>query len=256
MGDRVEIVSVDASNVEKEGFFCRKSKRKSPGYKRKSEWLEHRFAEGMRIKILHENGRSVGFIEYVPGQNAWRAVNATDYVVIHCIWVVGRAKEKGYGTRLLNECIEDARNSGAHGVAMVTSRRPWLAGSELLLRNGFDLVGQAPPCFGLVVKRFNDAPWPSFPEDWDQRLASYGSGMTVVHADQCPYNEYGVEVVEDAARQRGLDFRSVKLTSSQEVQERAPSAYGIFNVVYGRELVTYHYEGPKTLAKLLDKRSG
>ena len=256
MSDTVEIVSVDASNVEKEGFFCRKSKRKSPGYKLKSEWLEQRFAEGVRIKILHENGRSVGFVEYLPAEYAWRAVNAAEYMVIHCIWVVGRAKEKGYGTRLLNECIEDARDSGKHGVAMVTSRKPWLAGSELFLRNGFELVDQAPPSFELVVKRFDDAPLPSFPQDWDRRLASYGSGLTVVYADQCPYNEYGVEVVDDAARQRGLDFRTVKLISSQQVRECAPSAYGIFNVVYDGKLITYHYEAEKTLAKLLDTQIG
>jgi len=256
MSDEVEIISVDASNVEKEGFFCRKSKRKSPGYKQKLQWLQQRFAEGMRIKILHENGRSVGFIEYVPGEFAWRAVNAAEYMVVHCIWVVGRAKEKGYGTRLLNECLDDARDSGKRGVAMVTSRRHWLAGSELFLRDGFELVGQAPPCFELVVESFDDAPMPSFPQDWDRRLAGYGSGLTVVHADQCPYNEYGVQIVEDVGRQRGLDTRVVKLTSSQEARERAPSAYGIFNVVYDGELITYHYEAEKTLARLLDAQIG
>jgi hypothetical protein len=46
-----EIKTVDASNVDELGFFCYMSKRKEPGYKQKREWLEARFAEGMKIKV-------------------------------------------------------------------------------------------------------------------------------------------------------------------------------------------------------------
>lgn len=99
MDNRVEIVTVDSTNVAEQGFFCYKSKPKSGGYQKKLSWLKQRFAEGMRIKILYEEERSVGFIEYIPGEFAWRAVNAEGYVVIHCLWVVGRGKGKGYGIR-------------------------------------------------------------------------------------------------------------------------------------------------------------
>ena len=71
-------------------------KPKAEGYSRKLTWLKNRFSEGMKIKIVYENGRSVGFIEYIPGESAWRAVNADNYLVIHCIGVVGRGKKKGY----------------------------------------------------------------------------------------------------------------------------------------------------------------
>ena len=107
MGQNVEIITVAATNVAQYGFFCRKSKPKSEGYRRKLDWLEQRFSEGMRIKIVHEDGRSVGFIEYIPGEFTWRAVRAKGYMVIHCLWVVGRAKGKGYGSRLLNDCEEE-----------------------------------------------------------------------------------------------------------------------------------------------------
>ncbi|MFC2055853.1 GNAT family N-acetyltransferase, partial [Chloroflexota bacterium] len=106
----------------------------------------------MKIKIVYENGRSVGFIEYIPGESAWRAVNAEDYLVIHCIWVVGRGKKKGYGSRLLNECLKDARRSNKRGVSMVTSSGNWLADKKLLVNNGFEVVAHAPPSFDLLVK--------------------------------------------------------------------------------------------------------
>lgn len=79
VGEQVEIVDVDASNVDETRFFCMRSKPKAPGYRRKRDWLEARFAEGMRMKIIRKGGR--GFIEYIPGQHAWRAVHADGRLV-------------------------------------------------------------------------------------------------------------------------------------------------------------------------------
>ncbi len=241
MNDDVRIVTVDGANVAAEGFFCYKSKPKSAGYQKKLSWLEQRFAEGMRISILYEGERSVGFVEYVPGEFAWRAVNAAGYMVIHCLWVVGKGKGKGYGTRLVNECVEDARKAQMHGVVMVASSRPWLADKKLFLKLGFEVVGQAPPTFDLLVKRFDDAPLPTFPEDWDERISRYGPGVTIVYADQCPYIEDAVHGTLEIAGEMGAEARTVKLESSQQVRDGAPSAYGVFGIVYDGELVSYKY---------------
>jgi ribosomal protein S18 acetylase RimI-like enzyme len=254
---KVKIVSVNADNVDEEGFFCYKSKPKSAGYQQKLSWLRQRFAEGMRIKILYEGKRSVGFVEYIPGEFAWRAVEAPNYLLIHCIWVVGKGKKKGYGSRLLNECVEDAREMQTHGVAMVTSSRHWLAGKKLFLKNGFEVVDQAPPMFELLVKRFDDdAPLPAFPQDWDQRASRYGAGLTVVYADQCPYINDAIKQYVELAQEKGVEAQVVKLTSSQEAQDAAPSAYGVFNVVYDGRLVTYHYMGKKEKEALIELWEG
>jgi L-amino acid N-acyltransferase YncA len=159
MKSKFEIKTVDASNVDEAGFFCYMSKRKELGYKQKREWLEARFAEGMRIKILHEiGGRDTAFIEYIPGEYAWRAIHAPAYIVIHCLWVVGKGKGKGYGNALIQECLKEARAQKMHGVAMLTSDRTWLAGKEIFLRNGFKEVDQAPPSFQWMITRFGSDP--------------------------------------------------------------------------------------------------
>ena len=257
MNNDVEIIAVDATNVAQYGFFCYKSKRKAEGYRRKLDWLEQRFSEGMKIKILYEGKRSVGFIEYMPGEFTWRAIKAEGYMVIHCLWVVGRGKGKGYGSRLVNECVKDARKAQKHGVVMVSSSKPWLAGKKLFLKNGFEVVDQAPPTFDLLVKRLGDAPLPTFPDDWDERSSRYGSGVTVVYSDQCPYNVDAVKGALEIAGEGGVEARTVKLESSQQVRDSAPSAYGVFNVVYDGKLVTYKYIDSKKerqeLLKLLDK---
>ena len=250
MDDSVHIVTVDGSNVHESGFFCYKSKPKSEGYRKKLDWLEQRFAEGMRIKILYENERSVGFVEAIPGEHTWRAVHAPGYLVIHCLWVVGRGKVKGYGSRLLAECVADARQMKKLGVVMVSSRGNWLAHERIFIKNGFEVVGTAPPAFSLLVKRVQPGPDPAFPEDWDERARAYGPGATVVYADQCPYMPDAVRHAVEAFAARGIDARAVKLESSAEVRARSPSAYGVFGIVYNGQLLTYHYLGKPELRRL------
>ena len=251
MDNKVEIVTVDATNVAEHGFFCYKSKRKSVGYQRKLNWLKQRFSEGMRMKILYEGARSVGFVEYIPGEFAWRAVNAQGYMVIHCLWVVGTGKGKGYASRLLAECVQDARNLGQHGVAMVTSSRVWLSDKKIFLKNGFEIVDEAAP-FELLVKRFDETPLPTFPRNWDERLSRCGSGLTVFRADQCPYIDDAVKGVLEIASERGIETRVIELTSGRQVQDSVPSPYGIFSIVYNGELVSYHYLGKKEKKRLID----
>ncbi len=261
MDEGYEIITVDAGNVDRLGFFCYMSKPKAPGYQQKRDWLMARFAEGLRIKMLHETGgRTVGFIEYLPGEYAWRAVHAAGYTVIHCLWVVGQGKGKGHGTRLLQDCLADARAEGQHGVVMVASDRVWLAGKELFLRNGFAQVDQAPPSFQLLVHRFGDAdsaggtfraPDPSFPTDWAARQARCGDGLTVIRTPQCPYIENATAELLRFAAERSIPARAVELTTAQEVQAQSPSPYGTFGIVRDGQLFSYHYLCRKELEKLL-----
>ena len=255
MEDDLRIVTVDATNVDEYGFFCCKSKPKSAGYRGKLNWLKERFAEGMVIKIACAGSRSYGFIENIPGEYAWRAVSAPGYMLIHCLWVVGSGKKKGYGSRLLNECLKDARQKGMIGVAMVTSSGNWLAGKDILLKNGYDLADEAPPSFDLLVRRFGDAPSPTFPRNWQERLSRYPSRLTVLRSDQCPYIDDEVGRVLEMSRELGIETNVAELRSSEEVQCFSPSAYGVYNVVYDGRLLSYHYLTRKQFLKRVEKLS-
>ena len=250
-----EIKTVDASNLDETGFFCYMSKRKEPGYIQKREWLRKRFDEGMRIKILHEKGgRDVAFIEYIPGEYAWRAVDAPGYMVIHCLWVVGKGKGKGYGSRLIQECINDSRAERMLGVAMLTSDRTWLASKKIFLRNGFREVGQAPPSFQLMVSSFKDEATPTLPMDWDKRAKNFGDGLTVIRTPQCPYIENGARDILAFAKDKGIPAKSIELKNAKEVQQRSPSAYGVFGTVLDGSLLAYQYLEKRDFDKLLLQR--
>ena len=246
----VRIVTVDATNVEDEGFFCYKSKPKSEGYQRKLVWLKDRFAEGMRMHILYEGTRSVGYIEYTPGEVAWRAVEAPDHLVIHCLWVVGKGKGKGHGSRLIDLAVADAKAQGKQGVAMVAGRGNWLARDKVFLKNGFEEVDVAPPTFSLLVKPLRNGPAPAFPTDWDARAAAFGSDATILYTDQCPYMPDAVSGAVEAFQDRDIPVRTIKLEDAATLRATSPSPYGVFNIIYNERLFCYHYLGKKELRQL------
>jgi len=235
----MNIITVNKENVSKTGFFCYMSKRKTEGYQRKLRWLKDRFNEGMKIKMLDLKQGCRGFIEYIPGEQAWRAVNAKGYMFIHCIWVAGKSKGKGYGSLLLNESIRDAKEARMKGVAMVTSERNWLAKRKFLLKHGFESVAQHPP-FELMVKRFDKAAPPSFSGDFGKRLKAFGKGLTIIRSDQCPYIEATVKVAFEAGKELGIKTQAVELKSAEDVRQLSPSPYGVFHLVYDGKLLSYH----------------
>lgn len=246
----VDLIDVHAGNVVETGFFCFMSKRKSEGFRRKLAWLQERFAEGLKIKMLRLPER--GFIEYIPGEYAWRAVHAPGYLFIHCLWIVGKSKGKGWGQHLLDECIKDARDSGMQGVAMVTSEGNWLMGKKLLEKNGFISVDQAPPSFNLMVKKFHEAPSPAFTGDWEAKISPYTDGITIFRSDQCPYIDDATNIIRDTAAELGLQSQVVHIDSCQAVREIVPSPIGIFSIGYNGGLLSYHYLIPRDFIQKIE----
>lgn len=247
------IHTIDPSNVDRYGFFCYKSKPKTPGYRQKRDWLEGCLSQGLRLKIIYEGNRSAGFIEYAPGEATWRAVQAPGYMVIHCMWVVGSGKGKGYGARLLEQVISEADSLGMFGVAVVTSTSTWLVKNGFFLHHGFLGVDQAPPSFELLVKRFGQGAMPSFPHDWENRLKRLPQGLVVYHSGQCPYHAMFVSSLANGASQMGIPMQSVELKTSWEARTLSPAANGVFSVVYDGQLLSYRPIGGKTLRQMLEK---
>jgi len=247
------IHTIDASNVDRYGFFCYKSKPKTVGFRQKRAWLDGCLAEGLRLKIIYEEKRSAGFIEYAPGEFAWRAVNAPGYMVIHCMWVVGSGKGKGYGSRLLEHVEDEAQARGMFGVVTVSSQSTWLAKKGFFLSQGYQVVDQAPPSFELLVKPIGAPAQPSFPQDWETRLQRIPNGLVVYHSGQCPYHAMFVSSLVNAASQLGIPSQTVELHTSYEARQLSPSAYGVFGVVYNGRLLSYRPMGGKTLREMLER---
>lgn len=243
-----KIINITADNVDDYDLLCLKSKKKEVGYQKKLAWFKKRVKEGLRVKLLmirEKRGfKSRGFIEYIPGEFAWRAIDAKGYMVIHCLWVVGRNKGKGYGTQLLKECLNDAK--GMNGVAVVTSEKTWLPGKDIFIKNGFEKVQTVFSDFDLYVKRFiEDAPLPKFsitesPETKDT------NGFIIFKSDQCPYTYISMKEIEEYAKERNIPFEIINLTNSKEAQT-CPHPYGTYCILLHGDILSYRPIGKKAL---------
>ncbi|UCG52717.1 MAG: hypothetical protein JSW58_03980 [Candidatus Latescibacterota bacterium] len=234
------IVTVDSSNVEEFGFFCVKNK-KHPGYVAKRAWLEKRFQEGMRIKLIRTtDGKPAGFLEYIPGEYTWRVVNAQGYFVIHCLWVASKKfPHKGMTSALLKDCLKDAESSGKLGVAVVTSDGSWMADKRVFVKHGFEQVDETKPHFQLLIIRLKKGPLPAFPKNWDERLRQY-RGLQLVYTSQCPYIGKAVEELPPVAKKYGARLNLVELKNAKDARKNMPSPYGMINLVYNGQLLADH----------------
>ena len=77
-----------------------------------------------------------------------------------------------------------------------------------------------------------------------------------MHARQCSYIVDAIQRVQEEAGERNMELQVVELASAQEVHERAPSPYGVYNLVYDGDLLTYQPYVPGGILKLLDRRAG
>jgi len=238
--ERIEIIDTNADNILEYGV-CGYKNIKREGYREKIEWLKDRFPEGMKIKTLYsDKGGTQGMIEYIPGEYCWRPVEASGYMFIHCIFVgLKRAyKGKGYGTLLVEECLRDAEKGNMPGVAVVTRKGSFMAGKEIFVKNGFEVVDKASPDFELLVKKLNkEAPPPKFKGDWGRRLSQCGRGLTIIRADQCPYSVKNVrEISESAEKVYNIKPNIIELKNCQEAQN-SPCPFGTFCIVYDGKVV-------------------
>ena len=245
-----EIITVTADTVEKHGFFCKMSARKTPAWQAKRDWLMARFDEGLQMRLLDEGER--GFIEFMPGAKSWRAIDdAEDYVVIHCLWVVGRSRGKRYARDLLAEVDDWARENGFPGVAALTSRGNWLIAPGILEHHGFRRVDSCGEGFELHAKAHGIQHVPRLSGAWAQKAEACGPGVTVLRSAQCPYLEDASANARAAAESLGLAFKEIVLETADDVRRLSPTPYGTYALVKDGRCVSYHYLLEKDAVKVL-----
>lgn len=236
------LIELDPANLESLPCCGIKSPAHA-GRRQKNCWLKTSFKKGLRAKaLLAPDGRPCGYIEYLPGEFAWRGVDARGYMFIHCIWMHSkRHQRKGHGSLMIEACLDDAKQAGMNGVAVLARDGPWLAGPRLFLANGFQLVDTAPPDYSLLVRKLNpSATDPSFKGGWDEKLKRYNRGLTIILSNQCPYVvKFSADIAQSARDDYGLEPRLVELKSHREAQN-APTPYAVFSVIYNGRLLADH----------------
>lgn len=237
--EKAVLEKVGPQNLSDCGIGCI-TNRKHIGYGPKVGWLDQRFDEGLRFLLFrNERGKPLAFLEYTPGEFAWRPVAAEGWLFVHCLWVYNAGqKVGGLGRRLIEACLEEAEKLGALGVAAMVSDGPWMAGKDVFLKLGFEVVGEADR-FELVAKRLREGGLdPQFRDI--SRNASQFDGLHLVYSAQCPMLPKSATDLKEVAEEAGLELKVTVLRTPEEAQ-RAPSYYGVFNLLWNGEVLADHY---------------
>jgi len=230
------VIDVNLTNIEQYPPRCFLNPR-NEGYRRKREWLKKRFEEGLKIKVLldREDKKIHGFIEYVPGEHVWRAVEARNYLFIHCIWINPNShKNRGYGSDLVKECVGDIE--GRLGVAVVASDGPFMAGKEMFLKNGFTTIEEEGR-HQLLVRQLREGPLPKF-KDYRKQLGRC-RGWHIVYSEQCPWVARFIDELDSAVVAK-LKLEVTKLETPKQAQN-GPSIYSVFTLIRDGKILADHY---------------
>ncbi len=226
---------------------------KHPTYHLKIEWLNQRFKEGYTIKLAYQDGvkKAAGFIEYVPGKYNWRAVEADDYMFIHCIFIGAKKNQGvGLGKMLIEECEKDTKELGLKGIAVLTSDDTFMAKKDLFLKNGYEVIETAKPKYTLLAKKFTEAEAPKILDN-SACLKDY-KGLHLFYSKQCPWVARMVDELRDEIKAWNIDIEVHELTTPEEAR-KAPSPYGTFTLTYNEKVLSQHYISFRRLHNILKK---
>ena len=255
MAERIQTLEITPANLG-EAPPCGNKDPEHAGRLAKERWPRTAQKKGLQARVLlTEKGVQFGYVEWLPGEHAWRGVEADGYMFLHCVWTYFKEyQNKGRGKLLIQACVDDARKAKMKGVATVARDRPWLAGSALFLKHGFEVVDTALPDYELLVKKLDpSASNPRFRGDWRRRLRKYGSGLTIIRAEQCPHSiRFADKIAAAAEATYGLKPRMVTLRTWRQAQA-APTPFAVFAVIFDGELVADHHVSVRRFETLMDR---
>ena len=171
-------------------------------------------------------------LEYIPAKTRGFRLIADGYTVINCLWVSGSLKGNGYSNILLDECISDSKAKNKKGLCVLSSakKKPFLADSQFLAHKGFSVCDESDNGIQLWYLPFeNDAIEPRF-KDCAKHPHTDKPGYVLYYTSQCPFNAKYVPILEKTAKDNGIPFLAVHLTSKEEAQS-APTpitTYALF----------------------------
>jgi L-amino acid N-acyltransferase YncA len=252
--ESLKIIEVTPKNVNQETLFCIKDIKK-PGFESKRKWFEKRYDEGLRLKILkNETDKMIGFIEFVPISKAWRPVEGDNFLFIHCMYVYSKKdRNLGFGKLLIDEAEKVAKQLNMSGVCVMTSDGSWIANRTIFEKHDFIEVDNRGR-FELLSKKWDkNANHPKL-IDWTEHQKQY-QGWHLVYADQCPWHEKSAFDLFNTALDFGIDLKLSKIETVEQAK-KAPSGFGVFNLLYNGKLLEDHYISATRFKNILRKELG
>ena len=246
----MEYIRLTKENLEKEHICCAISNNKDVQVSSKKAWLEKRLDEG--LVFLKSTDRGKCFIEYIPAENAWNPICADGYMYIDCLWVSGSFKGHGYSNDLLGFCISDSKEKGKKGLCILSSekKKPFLADPKFLKYKGFSVCDEADNGIQLWYLPFSsDAKSPKFKECAKHPYIEE-KGYVLYYTSQCPFNGKYVPILEQTAKDNGIQFKAIHLQSKDDAQN-APTPITTYSLFFNGDYVTNEQMNDSKFLKLV-----
>ena len=249
----MNIINVTHENLEQEHICCAISNNKDVQVSSKKSWLAKRFADGLVFKKCDVRGKC--FIEYVPAEKAWCPIEAGGYMFIDCLWVSGQFKGQGYSNLLLDECINESKNTDKNGICVLSSKKklPYLSDPKYLEYKGFAVADTAEPYYELRYLPFNaDTTKPCFKQSVKKPQINE-QGFVLYYAYQCPFTAKYVPLIEDIAKSKSIPFKAIRYETTEEARN-APAPFTSYSLFYNGGFVTHEILSDKKFEKLLAEK--
>ena len=244
-------IDLTPENIAREHLCCIiRTKTAHPGVEAKRRWLAQRLTEGHMFRKLDIKG--CAFIEYAPLETAWVPVEGENYYYIYCLWVQGEPKGHGFGRRLMESCLADARARGRSGVCMLgaAKQKAWLSDQSFAQKYGFQTVDVTEDGYELLALSF-DGTVPHFAPN-ARRQAIENKELTIYYDDQCPYIHQRIEKLREYCGANGIpaSFRHVETLAQAKA---LPCVFNNWAAFCDGKFVTVNQLDGPAVAKLLKK---
>lgn len=253
---------VDDSNIASEHICCAITEKKGENcVALKKAWLKKRFEEGLVFLKLDVRGKV--FIEYLPVEMAHVPVNAPNYMYINCFWVSGKYKGQGHANALLQACIDDAKEKGKIGLAILSSKKkmPFLSDPKFLKYKGFKVCDQAYDQYELLYLPFDEGNREA--DDSRQNIPTFNKsvhqgetikeGLVLYYTNQCPHAEKYALIIENIAKARKVSFTAIKLEERAAAQN-CPAPFTTYSLFVNGHFETNEILTEKKFLALLEKQ--
>lgn len=247
-----EFINLTAENISDEHLCCIiRSKKTHPGIEAKRGWLSERMKEGHVFRKLNVKGTV--FIEYAPLETAWVPVIGEDYLYIHCLWVDGAYKGKGYAKALMEYCLTDAKEKKKSGVCMLGAekQKAWLSNQSFAKKYGFEVVDTTEYGYELLALSF-DGTKPAFTKN-----AAAGrienKELTVFYDMQRPFVWQAVERIRDYCEANRIPHKLCLIDTMKKAKD-LPCVFNNWALFYGGKFITVNLLDVEQIKRILAKQ--
>ena len=249
-----EYINIDENNIENEHLCCIiRSKVKHPGVEEKRKWLKERIKEGHIFRKLNVKGTA--FIEYAPLETAWVPITGNNYYYIYCLWVTGPLKGKGYGKKLIEYVIKDAKDNNKSGICLLGSnkQKAWLTDQSFAKKYGFEVVDKTNNGYELLALSF-DGTKPKINDNAKIEKIS-NKELTIYYDMQCPYIIERIKILKEYCDEANIPIIFNKVDSLEKAK-KLPCVFNNWCVFYNGNFETVNLIDAGYINRVIKRNKG